>query len=58
MSASGSRYVTVLQYGPLWVQFDRARVWQSRAYLIEHQGSRLTGSYEGLQGLLRWLGAV
>lgn len=56
MSSTGSRYVTRFQYGPLWIRFDRAQVRRNELYLIEYQGSRLTGSYESLQGLLRWLG--
>lgn len=58
MSATGSRYVTRFRYGSLWVRFDRAQVRRNERYLIEYQGSRLTGSYESLQGLLRWLGAA
>ena len=54
--ASGSRYVTVYAAGPLWVMYDRARVWTHTTYLILHEGSRLTGSPVALWPFLRWLG--
>lgn len=58
MSANGSRYVTLYAAGPLWVMFDRARIYPSRAYHIDHLGSHVTGSAESCRAFLTWLGGA